>query len=283
MRRSLLALVLAACNQPAGDGPGDTRTTGADMDSGSTTPTGDTMVSVTGDAPTPVCPDGDVVLADQDDVLLHAGCADFPGDLTIAYKVHDVAPLAGIRTVAGTLTIGTLGWEGGLTTLDPLASLRSVGGLNVAMVPITDLLAFSNLTEIPGDLEIFGLDFPSLEGLHNITTVGGELRISISDIWDLSGLRSLRRVGKGLSLTHLTIAGFRGLEALTELGTAGGEPVRFEIFSLPVAPLAELNFPWHDAIDVSLGYTGVTDLGALAGVPELHGLEIVENDLLGSS
>jgi len=201
MRRSLLALVVAACNQPAGDdsdsatsGSSDATTIGADTGSTSTMPTGDTgdtSAPDTSDAPAPVCPEGDVVLVDQDDVLLHAGCADFPGDLTIGYRVTDIAPLAGIRTVAGTLTIGTIGWEGSLTTLDPLASLESVGGLDVAMLPIVDLLAFSNLTEIPGDLTIFGLDFPSLEGFHNIKSVGGEVRIAISDVSDLTGLRGL--------------------------------------------------------------------------------------------
>lgn len=258
---------------------GETGDTGGGETSGSS---GDATTG--GDPPSGACPEGDASLWDQADVDAVAGCQHFPGRLTVLpFEALDLSPLAGVKTVAGALQIGKTGDQGKVTSLAAFSELEAVGGLEVTMMPVSDLLALSKLTEIPGDLTIFGLDLASLEGLHNITAVGGSVRVSISDITDLNGLRGLQKVGRELALSNLTIADFTGLEGLTELGQPGGEPALLRLSGLAdITSLAGLSFPWHDALGLDLYDSGVTDLGALAGVTELHGLRIVGNAALAS-
>lgn len=230
---------------------------------------------------TPGCPLGDVMLKTQADVEAVAGCTDFPGALRVLTGVTDLAPLAGVRHIAGTLTIGGVlfGTEANVTSLDAFSELETVGGLDFTDIPVPDLLPFSKLTAVPGDVSVCYL--PSLAGLQNITEIGGRLHISGYDLTDLTGLAGLQRVGGGMQLDNLSLVDLHGLEALSAVGTPGADPVPVRIMILPnLTSLDALNFPWHDAIDFELYDTAVPDLGFFSGTTELHGLHIEGSDLI---
>lgn len=250
-------------------GPGDsTGSTGTSDTSGDT-------------SPTPGCPPGDVKLKTQADVEAVAGCTDFPGDVWVLSGVTDLAPIAGVRHIAGTLTIGgyQFGTEANVTSLDAFSALETVGGLDLTELPVPDLLPFSKLTAVPGDVSVCYQ--PSLAGLHNITEIGGRLRVCGHVVADLTGVGGLKRLGGGLQLDNLNLVDLHGLEALTEVGVPGGDPVPVTIKILPnLTSLDALNFAWHDAIDFELYDTAIPDLGFLAGTTGLHGLHVEGSDLI---
>ncbi|MCY1056521.1 hypothetical protein [Nannocystis sp. SCPEA4] len=291
MRWNYVVALLVACTPPPleGDagtttGTGTTTTTGATTEGAPTTTDGEaTLTSETGDTtsspPMVGCPEGDVVLKTQDDVVAVAGCVEFPGDVTVQRDVVDLAPLTGVRRIAGTLTVGgyTHALESMVTSLDAFAELEHVGGLELTNVDVAHLLMFSGLTEVPGSVSIVGFDrVDTLEGLHNITQIGGRLRVSgLDGLSDLTGLRGLERVGAGLQLDNLYITDLHGLESLTTIGEPGGEPALVWFAYLQnLNSLDALMVDWHDAIDVALTNTSVSDLGVFSGVSELHGITL---------
>ncbi|MBZ5712709.1 leucine-rich repeat domain-containing protein [Nannocystis pusilla] len=293
MRWSNAVALLVACTPPPlGGDAGTTSETGTTTTTGAApTTTTDDATTLTGEAggttsspPVGECPESDVFLKTQDDVVAVAGCAEFPGDVTVGRDVTDLAPLAGVRRIAGRLTVGgyTHALESMLTSLDAFAALEHVGGLELTNVEVAHLLTFSNLTEVPGSVAIVGFNrIDTLEGLHNITQIGGRLRVSGCDgLSDLAGLRGLERVGAGLQLDNLFITDLHGLESLTTIGEPGGEPALVWFAYLQhLNSLDGLMVHWHDAIDFALTNTAVADLGVFAGVSELHGVALESNPL----
>ncbi|MCL0138061.1 hypothetical protein M2T37_27660, partial [Klebsiella pneumoniae] len=71
-------------------------------------------------------------------MLAVAGCTDFPGDVTVLRDGTDLAPLAGVLHIAGTLKIGGIeyGAQSMLTSLAALSDLESVGGLDLTQIDI---------------------------------------------------------------------------------------------------------------------------------------------------
>lgn len=265
--------------------PTDTGTP-PDPDTTTSSTTTDTSSTTTDPAPTttgaPACPTGDVLIEDPAELGALAGCTDIPGDLEIRGPITDLTPLSELRTVAGNLIIsGKTHPSVVLTSLAGLENLESVGGLGLSDLGVTDLTIFNDLTELPGGLSVWDMPaLTSLEGLHNITRVGG-LSIGYSPaLTDLEGLRGLQRVDTRLTLDHLEISDLAGLAALTSIGDPGGEPVVVVLRELPQLTTAELSVAWHEAHDIFIDKTALTDLSLLTGAEHLEALVLRENHSL---
>lgn len=305
MRRSLLVVLLAGCSIDSigGGSEGTAGGTNSSTTTGSTSGEAVTDTSATGNSAgtglptdpsatgetgetgplTPGCPAGDVKLKTQDDVLAVAGCTDFPGHVEVGDAITDLTPLAGVRRIAGTFSVGSFNSQEPalLTSFAGLEDLESLGGLDLAPVPVPDLLPFSALTEITGRVSIRHLSLTTLEGLHNVTSIGSELRVEGKALIDLTGLRGLQRVGEKIDLYGLTVTNLHGLENLTEVGAPGGETGHVWLrYLYQLESLDGLQIAWHDSIDFFMSNTVVSDLGVFAGTTALEGISLHDNALL---
>ncbi|MEZ4452531.1 MAG: hypothetical protein R3B09_23910 [Nannocystaceae bacterium] len=288
--RRLIVFALVACVPPGDSGPvtasaADTATGFSTVDEPTTseasTTTGtsgspgttDDVMSGTGDAPTS-CPSGDVEVTTDEELAALDGCTEVNGDLFVRDHVTDLSPLAALQTVTGELHIRTTL----VTSLTGLEGLHSVGALTLEGLKITSLAPLAGLTSVPGDVDLHDIDgLATLEGLHHLEEIGGSLYVEICrDLVDLKGLRALQHIGDSLHLYALKqLTGFHGLEALTSVGAPDGPPSVIELDTLPlVTSFDGLVFPWHNAHDIRLDYTGVTDLATFTGVTAVHQLLI---------
>lgn len=132
------------------------------------------------------CPTSDLVLGSQDEVnsftTFYPGCTALPENLFIvgqsqATDISDLSPLSVLTSVGSGILIQNVG---GLTTLDGLQNITSVGGeIELYSNPIlTDITALSKITSVPGRLSVAENDaLTTLFGLHNIKSVGNDLNI----------------------------------------------------------------------------------------------------------
>ncbi len=106
-----------------------------------------------------------------------------------------------------------------LQDLSPLSNVQGTieGSLVLVNTRVRELLPFSNITSINGDLQLSALQITSLEGFENLTELRGNLTLEnnfqLDEINDLQGLTSLSsslRISNNTSLSNL-----RGLRNIT--------------------------------------------------------------------
>ncbi|TRW27352.1 leucine-rich repeat domain-containing protein [Flavobacterium zepuense] len=167
---------------------------------------------------------------------------------------------------------------------------------------ITDLSGLEHLTDVSGELKIFGnTQLSSLEGLHNLKHAES-VEIKSNSITDLKGLRSLEGVGQDgpgylIISNNQFLKDLKGLEKITELpwlridnnqaleSLAGLTNVT-KISSLDISNCPKLtsltgldNVSNLQSLTIG-GNTTLTSLEALKNVTSLSYLLIVENNAL---
>lgn len=203
--------------------------------------------------------------------------------LDLSYLVvTSLQPFAGIKELPGGLQLRQLSE---LESLADLHDLEHIGGpLTIKdSAKLTDLQALAGVTGMTGDLLIEGLPMlESLEGLHNIQHIGGRLAVDDCPVLaDLDGLRGLQRIDDRMHVRGLPITSLHGLEALTMVGEPSAKAALVTLGDLPqLTSLAGLAIEWHDAHQVWIYRTRISDIDALAGASELYNLWLTENDEL---
>lgn len=213
-------------------------------------------------APTSVCPggefDGSYVVKDVASIDAFAGCTAVTGDFKIeAPSVISLAGLGGLTRVGGDLVVKN---SVGLTSLDGLNSVTSVGGLIIDGNPALSSLAALAAIQAPKVRLILISRNPKLANLDGlggmtgvdwdlnldrngalttitalkVTSVGGSLRLSDNpSLKTLDGLSSLTTVGDGVYITrNSALTSLRGLGALTAVGGVLGFSGNAELRSL---------------------------------------------------
>ncbi|MEW5675852.1 T9SS type A sorting domain-containing protein [Flavobacterium enshiense] len=188
---------------------------------------------------------GSLTLSNDTDTSNYSGLAlrvtNIPGDLNYWLRTisdRDLHPLSALRSIGGNAAISvdnlttlsgldSLQTIGGslnltlnsqITNLQPLASLTSLGGLNIignTNSNVTSLSAFSQITSLNQGLFISGMaGLTSLAGLDNLSSVTGQLYISGNT--NLGSINNLS--GANLSgLTQLRISSNPNLTLCNEL------------------------------------------------------------------
>jgi hypothetical protein len=205
----------------------------------------------------------------QSDLDQLAGCEEIDGDLDIGPFAHpDFAPLASLRVVTGTLTLGA---SGGRSGDPPYAPPRADMEALLAAGWLDSLEGFENLERV-GSLGMMGLLAPSLEPLSNLKllTTGGFGLIGCQ-LKDLSGLEGLAGL-KSVTVRCDSLQSLRGLSF----------PDRLEHLEIRGAQLKDLgslaNVTDIDTVDVS--NTALENLDGLTHLATTTGLYIHDNPQL---
>jgi hypothetical protein len=231
----------------------------------------------------------DTDVQDQRDLDALAGCSTIVGSLTIQpFEGADLRPLASLRSVQGTVTLGSLYDEpppNGFSSLEGLENLESVASLSLRGVLAPSLRALGGLTRfVPFADETFSpmvghvfldhcpelTDLSGLERLEGLTTLTvqnnakltslrgiripelmGSLTVSDSPVDDLGDISRLTEVSGALWFHHTAIRSAAGLER--------------------VARVDQLQFCENPAL---------TDLSALGALTTVRSLSVSENPQL---
>jgi len=150
------------------------------------------------------CPKQNVVLSSQQQVnefaTVYKNCTAIYGNVTIGTAfgltdIHDLSPMAGVRTIEGYLNISN---NPGLSSLHGLEDLISVNGyLNIFNNDrLTTLDGLSGLVSVHGFLWIIhNENLISPKGLNGLTSINGS--IEISDNPSLTSLEGLEQIDPG--------------------------------------------------------------------------------------
>lgn len=230
-----------------------------------------------------------VEVRNQHELDALAECATIVGDLAIqAFDGVDLRPLASLRTVQGTFTLGSLYDDpppSGFSSLEGLENLEGVAGLSLRGVQAPSLRALGSLSHfVPfaDDTHLTNEGFLFIDHCSELTDLGGLER--------LEGLRGivLKSDGKLTSLRGIQIP-----ELLDML----------EVWDSPVEDLGDpsrltevRNTLWfnHTALQSAAGLERVTrvdqlqfwgnsalrDLSALSALTEVRYLNLIENPQL---
>ncbi|MDR6966704.1 hypothetical protein J2X31_000702 [Flavobacterium arsenatis] len=132
-------------------------------------------------------------------VINYPGCTEFTGTLQISGSdISDLSPLSSITSIVGGLRL----WNN--------PSLTSLQGLH-------------NITNIGGNLELTGSNFPivNLDGLQNLQTIGGMLLVQhLQNLTSVQGLSNLSTVGDSFHVDNINDADFTSISLpnLTNVG-----------------------------------------------------------------
>jgi hypothetical protein len=249
---------------------------------------------------------------DQRDLDALAGCSTIVGDLTIQpFAGADLHPLASLRSVQGTLTLGSLYDEpppNGFPSLDGLDHLESVASLSLRGVLAPSLRALAGMTRfVPFADETFSpiaghvfvdhcpelTDLSGLERLEGLTTLtvqnnakltslrGIQIpeRMASLTVWDgpvddLGDISRLTEVSGGLWFNHTALRSAAGLERVARVDQLQfwGNPALTDLSAL--GALTELRY-----LNVTEN-PQLTRLPAFDGLQRLTGLSVTNNDLL---
>ncbi len=164
------------------------------------------------------CPDGDVFLANQDDVDAFGalGCTEVTGDLIIndsgnSPKITDLTPLSSLTTVAGIFRVTA----SQLSSLAGLSNLNTVGYLHiVGCNALTNLIGLSGLTQCTGlvnndnpcscaaeqNVILYNASLINFVGLSNLSSVNSGLFIHNNNaLHNANGLSGLTYIGGALA------------------------------------------------------------------------------------
>ncbi len=155
----------------------------------------------------------------------------YEGDLEI-WNPFDLISVSNYTSITGNLVIyqGTPYVEQTalikLTNLNAFRNLTHVGGnLVIEHCPrLKDLDGLKNLKSIGGSLSIYANDkLKSLEGLQNLTSVGEDIHIVLNEsLTSFAGLEKITSIGGSL-IIHEPFEAFSSLEGLNNITSIGGD------------------------------------------------------------
>jgi hypothetical protein len=158
---------------------------------------------------------GDVVLADDDDVHLLSGVVEISGSLSIGPNVSELSLLTCLERVGGRLSLVE---NDHLRTLGGLSSLRRVGRLHV--IGCGELESLAGLERLVRADSVDLLYLPklaTLESLRALTRVG-ELDVRETAIRNLHGLEGVATLSRIYLLENSALVSVDGLEGLSAVG-----------------------------------------------------------------
>jgi len=192
------------------------------------------------------CPTGDVYFYTQAQLdafpINYPSCKNIEGDvLILGDDIQTLAPLTGLESIEGNLTIGDLGTTSTvsqpsnllLPNLHGLDSLRVIGGnLGVFYNPsLVNLEGLNNLKYIGENLAIArNHALTSLHGLENLDTLAGSMSIGVNvpgfgggypignnALPNLNGLNNIRHIWGDLSILAGALQNTTGLDSLRSI------------------------------------------------------------------
>lgn len=166
-----------------------------------------------------VCGTPEETLGTDEDLAQLAGCEFFEGSLLLRYpNVTELSPLASMRRVGGTITLG--GYNQHLQTLAGLDRLEWVGTMHFNGDGLTDLSALSKLVGIEDYLAFHSMpELTTMHGFENVRTIGGTLELGGNAVLtSLDGLGALESIGADFVLTgNPKVTSLDGLASLREI------------------------------------------------------------------
>jgi len=186
---------------------------------------------------------------DIDDYALNFGCSTIPTQLYISGS--------------------------GITNLDGLAQIISVGNLTIREVPIlSDFSGLDQLTSITGTLSIEGVTQSTISAFPNLTNIGGDFYVSGGGtpvITTLSGFGSLSTIAGSFNIGGTTL--LEQLPTFSSLTTIGGDLIvnnntsltNLDGFSALTSVEGYLNIAYNSVLNSISGLSSInpTDLNYL--------------------
>jgi len=204
--------------------------------------------------------------------LGNSGCTIISGSLTIGSGVSNLDGLANLVSIGGTLTAR------GVRNFDGLANLTSIGGSLILENNSADNFdGLANLTSIGGSLTLYSNNTRNLDGLINLTSIPGDLYINYNYyLQNVDGFANLASVGGSI-----TFGRYKGsLDGFANLASVGGN------LGVPVgvsdvdgfANLRTVGGELRIIIPEGDTFRGPTNLDGFANVTSLGGLVLTRAD-----